>query len=92
MTVDDVPEYVFSYYTKWIDSIAKYARSCHGFQISGSDITIRHLVECYAHRGGKANLGVKKTPAHCASMSKARLEVKKPHSAMHPAKEDEKIL
>jgi hypothetical protein len=84
LLVDDAPMTFYSYYSKWSDSITKYASSHYGFQFSGGDISVQHFVEYYAHRGGKGNLGMKKTAehlanmrkpktaAHCASMSKAK--------------------
>jgi hypothetical protein len=74
LSVDNVPMAFYSYYSKWSDSITKYASSHYGFQFSGSDITVQHFVEYDAHRGGKANLGVKHTGEHCASLSKAKFE------------------
>ena len=39
--------------------------------MSCSNITVRHVAEYFAHRGGKENLGKEKTANHCAKLSVA---------------------
>jgi hypothetical protein len=86
----DVPASVFSYYTKWSDFIVEHASIRYGIRFSVSDITVQHLVEYFAHRGGKGNLGKKRKKCSdetCAKISKAKKGVKgKKHSANHRAK------
>ena len=72
LTMDDVPSYVSSYFTKWIDNIIKHV-STIGNQICLSDLTIQHLASYYGHRGGKGNLGKKKTEEHRANISAGNL-------------------
>ena len=71
LSTDEIPKTVFSYFTKWSDFIAKDASSRCGIQISASDITIQHLTVYFAHRGGKGNLGKKRSDDHRAKMNKA---------------------
>jgi hypothetical protein len=71
LSTDEIPKTVFSYFTKWSDFIAKDASSRCGIQISGSDITIQHLTVYFAHRGGKGNLGKKRSADHRAKMNQA---------------------
>ena len=54
--MDNVPDYVSSYFTKWSANIIQYV-STIGNQIYLSDLTIQHLASYYGHRGGKGNLG-----------------------------------
>ncbi len=87
LLMDDVPASEFSYYMKWGYFIAECASSRYGIQSSGSDITVQHLAEYYAHRGGKGNLGKEKTAVHCVIISKAHKGQKKgKRSAEHCAK------
>jgi len=71
LLTDEIPKSVFSYFTKWSDFIAKDASSRCGIQISGSDITIQQLTVYFAHRGGKGNLGKKRSADHRAKMNQA---------------------
>ena len=66
--INQIPERVYSYFTKWSDYIAKDASCRCGFQISVSDITVQHLTVYFAHRGGKGNLGKKHSAAALAKM------------------------
>jgi len=72
LTMDDVPNYVSSYFTKWSANIIEYV-STIGNQICLSDLTIQHLASYYGHRGGKGNLGKKKTEEHRANISAGNL-------------------
>jgi hypothetical protein len=83
-SIDEIPKSVFSYYTKWSDFIATDASCRCGIQISGSDITIQHLTVYFSHRGGKGNLGKKRSANHRAKISKAKMGKKL--SADHRAK------
>jgi hypothetical protein len=56
LSMDNVPSYVSSYFTKWSANIIEYL-STLGNQICLSDLTIQHLASFYGHRGGKGNLG-----------------------------------
>ena len=67
----EIPNYVFSYFTNWSENIAKDASCRCGFQISVSDITVQNLTVFFAHRGGKGNLGKKRSTEHCAKISEA---------------------
>jgi hypothetical protein len=71
--MDNIPKRVFSYYAKWTYFIAEHASSRYGIQVSGSDITVQHLVEYFAQRGSKGNLGKKLSAVHCAYISRAKL-------------------
>ena len=73
LSIDEIPKSVFSYYTKWRDFIARDASCRCGFQIIVSDITVQHLTVFFAHRGGKGNLGKKRSAKHCAKMSEAKI-------------------
>ena len=73
LSIDQIPKSVFSYYTKWSDYIAKEASCRCGFQISVSDITVQHLTVYFASRGGKGNLGKKRSAATCARISEGNL-------------------
>ena len=70
LTMDDVPSYVSSYFTKWSANIIEYV-STIGNQICLSDLTIQHLASYYGHRGGKGNLGKHLTAEHRANISMA---------------------
>jgi hypothetical protein len=63
---------VFSYFTNWSENIAKDASCRCGFQISVSDITVQHLTVYFASRGGKGNLGKKRSAAACARISEGK--------------------
>ena len=70
LSMDNVPSYVSSYFTKWSANIIKYV-STIGNQICLSDLTIQHLASYYGHRGGKENLGKHLTAEHRANISMA---------------------
>jgi len=53
-------------------------------QYSFSDITVQHLTEYFAHRGGKGNLGKKRSAVTRAKISEAKKGTK--HSAATRAK------
>jgi hypothetical protein len=72
LPIDEIPKSVFSYYTKWSDYIAQDASCRCGFQISVSDITVQHLTVYFASRGGKGNLGKKRSAAACARISEGK--------------------
>ena len=71
LSTDEISKTVSNCYTKWSDFIAKDASCRCGFQISVSDITVQHLTVYFAHRGGKGNLGKKRSAEHCAKISEA---------------------
>ena len=73
LSTDEIPKSVFSYFTNWSENIAKDASCRCGFQIIVSDITVQHLTVFFAHRGGKGNLGKKRSAKHCAKMSEAKI-------------------
>jgi hypothetical protein len=75
--IDEIPKSVFRYYTKWSDYIAKDASCRCGFQIRVSDITVQHLMVYFASRGGKGNLGKKRSAATCARISEGNLGKKR---------------
>ena len=80
LSMDNVPSYVSSYFTKWSANIIEYV-STIGNQICLSDLTIQHLASFYGHRGGKGNLGKKKTEEqraniHAGNLSAARVQSK----------------
>jgi hypothetical protein len=50
--MDDVLEYVFSYFTKWSAKTAEYVSTNH-IQICTSDITIQHMASYNGHRGDR---------------------------------------
>ena len=77
LSTDEIPKSVFSYFTNWSGNIAKDASCRCGFQIIVSDITVQHLTVFFAHRGGKGNLGKKRSAKHCAKISKANLGKKR---------------
>jgi hypothetical protein len=64
LSMDNVPSYVSSYFTKWSANIIEYL-STIGNQICLSDLTIQHLASFYGHRGGKGNLGKCKVFSGC---------------------------
>ncbi len=70
LSMDNVPHYVSSYFTKWSTNIIEYV-STIGNQICLSDLTIQHLASFYGHRGGKGNLGKHQTAEHRANISMA---------------------
>jgi hypothetical protein len=107
LSIDQIPKSVFSYFTNWSANIARVASCRCGFQISVSDITIQHLTEYFAHRGGKGKLGKKHSAATRAKISEAMTGKKrsaatrakisevmmgKKHSAEHSAKISEANL
>ncbi len=63
LSMDNVPSYVSSYFTKWSANIIDHV-STIGNQICLSDLTIQHLASYYGHRGGKGNLGKHLTAEH----------------------------
>ncbi len=69
LSTDEIPKSVFSYYTKWSDFIVRYASIRYCFQFSFSDITVQHLAEYFAHRGGRGNLGKKRYAETRAKMT-----------------------
>jgi hypothetical protein len=71
LSTDEIPKSVYSYFRNWSESIAKDASFRCGFQIIVSDITVQHLTVYFAHRGGKGNLGKKRSAEHCAKISEA---------------------
>jgi hypothetical protein len=73
LSTDEIPESIYSYFTNWSENIAKDASCRCGFQIIVSDITVQHLTVFFAHRGGKGNLGKKRSAKHCAKMSEAKI-------------------
>ena len=73
LSMDNVPSYVSSYFTKWSANIIEYV-STIGNQICLSDLTIQHLASYYGHRGGKGNLGKHKTADHRANISMAKFK------------------
>jgi hypothetical protein len=73
LSTDQIPERVYSYFTKWSDYIAKDASCRCGFQIIVSDITIQHLTVYFSSRGGKGILGKKRSAATCARISEGNL-------------------
>ena len=54
LSMDNVHNYVSSYFTKWSANIIKHV-STNDNQISLIDITIQHLASFYGHRGGKGS-------------------------------------
>ncbi len=70
LSMDNVPSYVSSYFTKWSANIIEHV-STIGNQMCLSDLTIQHMACFYGHRGGKGNLGKKKTADHRANISMA---------------------
>jgi hypothetical protein len=64
---------VLSYYTNWSYFIAEYASDRYNIRLSCSDLTVQHLAEYFAHRGGKGNLGRVLTAKTCAKLSKAMM-------------------
>jgi len=63
LSMDNVPSYVSSYFTKWSANIIEYV-STIGNQICLSNLTIQHLASYYGHRCGKGNLGKHRTAEH----------------------------
>jgi hypothetical protein len=84
LSTDEIPKSVYSYFTNWSENIAKEASCRCGFQIIVSDITVQHLTVYFAHRGGKGNLGKKRSAEHCAKIGEAMTGKKL--SAEHRAK------
>jgi len=84
LSIDQILKSVFSYFTNWSKNIAKDTSCRCSFQISISDITVQHLTVYFAHRGGKGNLGKKRSAATRAKISEALQGTK--HSAKHCAK------
>jgi hypothetical protein len=80
----DVLTSVLSYYMKWSYFIAEYASDRYNIPLSCSNLTVPHLAEYFAHRGGKGNLRRVLTPETCAKMSKAMMGKK--HSTKTCAK------
>jgi hypothetical protein len=74
--MDNVPSYVYSYFTKWSANIIEYVSTIGNQIISPNDITIQHLASYYGHRGGKENLGQKLTEEHRAKISAGRVQSK----------------
>ena len=70
LSMDNVPDYVSSYFTKWSANIIEQSIT-NDDQISLIDITIQHLASFYDHRGGKGNLGNKLTAERRANMNMA---------------------
>ena len=70
LSIDQIPKSVYSYFRNWSENIAEDASCRCGFQISVSEITVQHLTVYFASRGGKGNLGKKRTAEHCARISK----------------------
>jgi hypothetical protein len=71
LSMDNIPEYISSYFTKWSANIAEYVSTMNDIQICASDITIQHMASFYGSREGKGNLDKDKLSEHCAHMSKA---------------------
>jgi hypothetical protein len=69
LSIDQIPKSVYSYFRNWSENIAEDASCRCGFQISVSEITVQHLTVYFASRGGKGNLGKKRTAEHCARIS-----------------------
>ena len=63
LSMDNVPDYVSLYFTKWSANIIEYV-STIGNQICLSDLTIQYLASIYGHRGRKGNLGKHQTAEH----------------------------
>ena len=72
LPTDEIPKRVYSYFTNWSENIAEDASCRCGFQISVSDITVQHLTVFFASRGGKGNLGKKRSAEHCARISEGK--------------------
>jgi len=72
LSTDEIPKSVYSYFRNRSENIAKDASCRCGFQISVSDITVQHLTVFFAHRGGKGNLGKKRSAEHCARISEGK--------------------
>ena len=68
LSMDNVPDKVSSYFTKWSANIIEYV-STIGNQICLSDLTIQHLASFNGHRGGKGYLGKHQTTEHRANIS-----------------------
>jgi hypothetical protein len=77
LSTDEILKSVYSYFTNWSENIAKDASCRCGFQIIVCDITVQLLTVYFAHRGGKGNLGKKRSVEHCAKISKANLGKKR---------------
>ena len=67
----NVPPSVLSYCKNWSYFIAEYASDRYKMQVSCSDLTVQHLAEYFAHRGGKGNLGKVLTDEVRAKISEA---------------------
>jgi len=61
--------YVSAYFTKWNAYIIEYVSTIDN-QICLIDLTIQHLASYYGHRGGKGNLGKKRTEEQQANMKR----------------------
>ena len=49
----------------------QYASNRYRIQFRFSDITVQHLAECFAHKGGKGKLGKKHSAEACAKQREA---------------------
>jgi hypothetical protein len=76
LSTDEIPKSVYSYFRNWSENIAQDASCRCGFQISVSDITVQHLTVYFASRGGKGNLGKKRSAEHCARISEGKKDKK----------------
>ncbi len=52
---------------------SEYATDHYNIGLSCSDLTVRHLAEYFAHRGGKGNLGKVLSAETCAKLSKVMM-------------------
>jgi hypothetical protein len=76
LSTDEIPKSVYSYFRNWSENIAQDASCRCSFQISVSDITVQHLMVYFASRGGKGNLGKKRSAEHCARISEGKKDKK----------------
>jgi hypothetical protein len=76
LSTDEIPKSVYSYFRNWSENIAQDASCRCSFQISVSDITVQHLTVYFASRGGKGNLGKKRSAEHCARISEGKKDKK----------------
>jgi hypothetical protein len=89
LSTDEIPKSVYSYFRNWSENIAEDASCRCGFQISVSEITVQHLTVYFASRGGKGDLGKKRSAEHCARISEGKKGKKS--SAEHCARISEAL-